>query len=200
MSGEGGMPGQYEPLHAFVFLSEKEGGVPLATAIANLQQYLNPQAGPVFFTSAFEGDFQGFAHIAQDDALALADFVDRELWDAGVRGAYAVEGRWHEYQDLLLKGPLPKGPVRKRYRFLALCRVHARQRPTRVMRNVADSFDDSDPPFVGASTVLADFHLLVELGDNDRTALDGHVALLREVEGIERVEVGIADTGPTQSA
>jgi hypothetical protein len=204
------MPGPYTGQHAFVFLSE-EGDMPLATVIDNLQAYVDsvrqPQVGPVFFASLFEGPFRGFAHIAQDDAPALADFINGPLWDAGItgtRGTYVAEGRWHE---ALYYGPRPKGPWRKRHEFLAACQVYVNQPPLQVMRNIATAFEDpnrppedQDIPFVGGSTVFADFHLLIELGDHDREALDGHVASLRAVDGVVRVEVGFTEAVPTQSS
>lgn len=204
------MLGPYSGLHAFIFLFEEEGATPLATVIDRLQPFvddaLNPQVGPVFFASLFEGAFPGFAHIAKEDSLELADFVNGPLWDAGITGTratYVAEGRWHE---ALYHGPRPKGPWRKRYEFLAACQVYVNQRPMQVMRNIAATFEDpnrpledQDIPFVGGSTVFADFQLLVELGDHDREALDGHVASLRAVDGVDRVEVGFTEAVPTQS-
>jgi hypothetical protein len=150
---------------------------------------IDPAIGPVYFISAFEG----FAHIAQDDAPGLADYIHGRLWDAGIHhGEYAVEGRWH------LSGgspPAPRGPTRGLYDYIALCRIFANQPPVQVMRSIAESLGDPDPPFVGASTVIGSFHLLVELGGDEREALNGYVAALNDVPGVERVEVGFAASG-----
>jgi hypothetical protein len=62
-----GLPGQYEGVHVFAFLYEEDEILP-ATVMGNLQPQINREVGPVYFASFFEGDFQGFAHIAQDDA------------------------------------------------------------------------------------------------------------------------------------
>jgi hypothetical protein len=182
----------YGGQHAFVFLGREDD---ISSIIAELQRSgdIDPASGPVYFISAFEGAFAGFAHIAQDDVPALADYLHGRLWDAGIHhGEGAVEGRWHERRD---PRPTPKGPTRGLYAFIALCRIFVSQSPFQVMERIAESFGDSDPPFVGASTVIGGFHLLIELGDDDREALNGHVASLNSVPGVERVEAGFAAPG-----
>jgi hypothetical protein len=195
-----GLPGQYEGVHVFAFLYEEDEILP-ATVIGNLQPQINREVGPVYFASFFEGDFQGFAHIAQDDARAIGAFIDGPLWDAGIHSEYVAEGQFYVNAQMR-----PMGPTRLTPRFIAICRVNVNQRPTRVMRNIATHFGDeldengeSQSSFIGASTVIAGFHLLVELGDDDREALDRHVASLREVSGVDRVEVAVADTEPIQA-
>jgi hypothetical protein len=192
---------KYRGVHAFLFLFEEEE-VPPSTVVENLRPSIDRDAGPVFFASAFEGDFQGFAHIAHDDTHAIGDLIDGPLWDAGVRSHYATEGKYHVNQQGHAMGPTRNSP-----RFLAIARVYANQRPTLVMGNIATSFGDqldddgqSLSPFIGASTVIGGFHLLVELGDDDRRALDQHVESLRGIDGVDRVEVAVTDTGPTQAA
>lgn len=186
------MPGLYEGQHAFTFLYQDDE-VPPATVVANLQNYIDPNVGPVFFAAVFEGDFQGFAHIAADDPGALGDLIAGPLWDAGIHSHHVAEGR------VYVGPPGPMGPTRLTPRFLAICRVSVNQPPIQVMRNIAVSFNE-DIPFVGASTVIADFHLLVELGDDDRQALQEHVASLRGIDGVRGVEVAVTDTGSTQAA
>lgn len=195
------MPEKYEGVHAFLFLYEGDEIRP-AAVIENLRPSINRNAGPVFFASAFEGDFQGFAHIAQDDTRAIGDLIDGLLWDAGIRSHYVTEGGHHVNQQAQ-----PMGPTRNSPRFLAIGRVYVNQRPTLVMRNIAaffgdelDEYGQSLSPFIGASTVIGGFHLLVELGDEDREALDRHVESLRGIDGVGRVEVAVTDTGPMQAA
>jgi hypothetical protein len=180
----------YGGQQAFVFLGRGDN---ISSIIAELQRTgdIDPAIGPVYFISACEGAFEGFAHIAQDDVPGLADYVNGRLWDAGIRhGEYAVEGRWY------LSGPrpLPKGPTRKLYDFIALCRIFTREPPVQVMESIAERFGDNDP-FAGVSTVIGSFQLLVELGGDDREALNGHVAGLNDVPGVERVEAGFAAPG-----
>lgn len=67
------------------------------------------------------------------------------------------------------------------------------------MGNIAAVFDAQDP-FVGASTVIGDFDLLVELGGDDRQALIQSAASLRDVAGVARIEVAFADTRTTPSS
>ncbi len=186
------MPDPYVGQHAFLFLGGEDD---ISSIITELQRTgdIDPAIGPVYFISPFEGAFEGFAHIAQDDVPGLADYIHGRLWDAGIRhGEGAVEGRWH------LSGgssPSPKGPTRGLYDYIALCRIFASQPPVQVMENIAESLGDSDPPFIGASTVIGSFHLLIELGGDEREALNGYVAALNDIPGVERVEAGFAAPG-----
>lgn len=195
------MAEKYGGVHAFLFLFEGDE-VPPSTVVENLRPSIDRDAGPVFFASAFEGDFQGFAHIADDDTQAIAELIEGPLWDAGVRSHYVTEGKYHVNQQAQ-----PMGPTRNSPRFLAMARVYVDQRPTLVMGNIAaffgdelDEYGQSLSPFIGASTVIGGFHLLVELGDDDRQALDRHVESLRGIDGVGRVEVAVTDTGPAQAA
>jgi hypothetical protein len=192
---------KYRGVHVFLFLDEEDEVSPAAVVEA-LRPSINRDAGPVFFVAAFEGDFQGFAHIANDDTQAIGDLIDGPLWDAGVRSHYVTEGKYHVNQQGQKMGPTRNSP-----RFLAIARVYVNQRPTLVMGNIAayfgdelDEYGQSLSPFIGASTVIGGFHLLVELGDDDRRALDQHVESLRGIDGVGRVEVAVTDTGPTQAA
>ena len=195
------MAEKYGGVHAFLFLFEGDE-VPPSTVVENLRPSIDRDAGPVFFASAFEGDFQGFAHIADDDTQAIAELIEGPLWDAGVRSHYVTEGKYHVNQQAQ-----PMGPTRNSPRFLAMARVYVDQRPTPVMGNIAaffgdelDEYGQSLSPFIGASTVIGGFHLLVELGDDDRQALDRHVESLRGIDGVGRVEVAVTDTGTAQAA
>jgi hypothetical protein len=195
------LPEKYSGVHAFLFLFEGDE-IPPAALVDNLRPSIRRDAGPVFFAATFEGDFQGFAHIAHDDTQAVGDLIDGQLWDAGVRSHYVTEGKYH-----VNRHSQPMGPTRNSPRFLAIARVYVNQRPTQVMGNIAaffgdelDEYGQSLSPFIGASTVIGGFHLLVELGDDDRQALDRHVESLRGADGVSRVEVAVTDTGPTQAA
>jgi hypothetical protein len=192
------MTGHYEREHFFAFLFQ--GETPLPAVIANLrrQELVNPTDGPIYFISTTVGDFAGFAHIALDGTETMAAFMDTTLWDAGLRGRFATEGRWHERPQQ--PRPVPKGPTRKLYSFLAFCRVFVNQRPSQVLGDIAAAFDDRDPPFVGGSTVIGDFDLFVELGSDERQALNPHVARLGDVPGVVRLEVAFAETQATSSA
>ena len=154
----------------------------------------------MYFISPFEGAFESFAHIAQDNVPELADYIHGRLWDAGIRhGEYVVEGRWHLSGSPPPEPPKPKGPTRKLYDYIALCQIFASQPPVQVMESIAESLGDNDPPLTGASTVIGGFHLLVELGGDDREALNGYVAALSDVPGVERVEAGFAAPGTASS-
>jgi hypothetical protein len=201
LSEEVALPGKYEGVHAFLFLYQ-EDETPPAAVIENLRLSINRDAGPVFFAGTFEGDFQGFAHIADDNTQAVGDLIAGRLWEAGVRSHYVTEAKYHKNQQGQAMGPTRYSP-----RFLAIARVYVSQPPTQVMENVARSFGDrldqygeSLSAFIGASTVIGGFHLLVELGDDDRQELDRHVESLRGVDGVGRVEVAVTDMGPTQAA
>jgi hypothetical protein len=192
---------KYRGVHAFLFLFEGDE-VPPSTVVENLRPFIDRDAGPVFFAGTFEGDFQGFAHIAGDNTRAIADLIDGRLWDAGVRSDYGTEGQYHVNHQGHAMGPTRNSP-----RFLAMARVHVNKQPKLAMANIADFFGDeldeygqSLSPFIGASTVIGGFHLLVELGHDDRRALDRHVESLRGIDGVGRVEVAVTDTGPAQAA
>ena len=186
------MPELYGGIHAFAFLYQGDEVSP-ETVVARLQDYVDPNAGPVFFAGLFEGDFRGFVHFAADDPGALGDFIDGPLWDAGIRSHHVGEAKVYGG----LRGP--KGPTRRTPRFIAICRIFVNRPPIQVMRNIAVSFNE-DLPFVGAATVIAGFHLLVELGDDDRQALNVHLASLSEIEGVRDVEAAVTETGPDQAA
>jgi hypothetical protein len=182
------MNGRYRGQHAFVFWG---GGDDSSAIIADLQRSgdINPDIGPVHFISALEGPFAGFAHIAQDDVGELADYIHGRLWDAGIRhGEYAVEGH-------LFRGggppPYPKGPTRKLFEFIALCRIYVNQPPVRVLERIGESFAGGDP-FAGGSTVIGAYQLLVELGGDALAPLELQVAALNDIAGVERVETGFA--------
>ena len=194
------MPGPYEGVHAFAFLVA-EDEFSLESVIGNLRRQIDRENGPVFFAGPCEGAFQGFVHVAADDVPAVGELVDGLLWDAGIRTDYAVESQTHKND-----APVPMGPRRTSPRFNALCRVHANQRPTQVLQNIADRFGDavdesghSRSPFVGGSTVIARFHLLVQLGADDREALDRYVEVLGAIDGVDRVEVAVSEEGPKQA-
>lgn len=191
------MPGPYEGVHAHAFLFS-EDKIPVESTIENLQRLIDRENGPVFYAGLCEGAFQGFVHVAADDVPAVGELVDGPLWDAGIRSDYAVESQTHVNNSLR-----PMGPRRRSPRFVALCRVYVNQRPTLVMQNIAAGFGDdvdedgeSRSPFVGASTVIARFHLLVQLRDEDREALDRDIGLLRDIDGVDRLEVAVFDEGP----
>jgi hypothetical protein len=184
------LPELYGGTHAFAFLYQDDE-VPPETVVARLQDYVAPN-GPVFFAGLLEGHFSGFVHFAADNLDALGDFIDGPLWDAGIHSHYVAEGK--VYRGL----PGPMGPTRQTPRFIAICRVFVNRPPIQVMRNIAVSFNEN-LPFVGASTVISSFHLLVELGDDDRPTLNQQVASLSEIEGVRDVEAAVSDTGPEQA-
>jgi hypothetical protein len=195
------LPGPYDGVHVFAFLFA-EDKVPLQSTIENLQRHLDRENGPVFFVGPCEGAFQGFVHAAADDVAGLGELVDGLLWDAGVRSDYAVESQTHKND-----AAVPMAPRRYSPRYNALCRVHTNQRPTQVLQNIAERFGDatdqygeSQSGFVGGSTVIGRFHLLVQLGSDDRDELDRHVELLGTIDGVDRIEVAASEGGPTQAA
>jgi hypothetical protein len=186
------MPGKYTGVHSFLFLYPEDDP---EAVIRRLKELMDPENGPVFFADDFEGPFfRGFAHIAGGSPEELADVVD-QLWDVGVRSDLDTETKVHKTASGTEMGPKRGSP-----RFCAICRVQTSQRPTTVLRNIADAFGEA-PPFVGASTVVGRFKLVVELGDDDRQALEEtHLESLRAVDGVvPEFEWGIADTETEQS-
>ncbi len=181
------MPGPYEGVHGFVFL-HAGGDTPPAEVIENLLEHVDRKNGPVFFARLFEGDFEGFVHLAGDGLLGLVDFIGSELFDAGVHSDVATEGS--AYYD----GLIPMGPKRKSPRYCAICRVHTTDKPKRVLDAIAEEFHKSEP-FVGASRVIGGFPLLVELGSDDEGTLSEAIERLRNVSGVGDVLVGRTDTG-----
>jgi hypothetical protein len=182
------MPAPYEGVHGFVFLYQDDPADP-SDVIRDLLEHLDPDHGPVFFASLFEGDFAGFAHFAADDLEGLVDFTGSQLFDAGIRSDYATEGAVHKDT-----AGTPKGPKRKSPRFCAICRVRTTDRPKLVLQQIANAFGDKRP-LMGASRVIGGFQLLVELGSNDPDALEQAIERLRKVPGVGVAQVGMTDTG-----
>ncbi len=160
---------------------------PPSEVIDDLRQHLDPDDGPVFFASTFEGDFAGFAHFAADDLEGLVDFTGSTLFDAGIRSDYATEGSVHRGAGG------PKGPKRKSPRYCAICRVRTNDRPKSVLAAIVEEFGDEEP-FVGGSRVIARFPLLVELGSDDEPGLAEAIERLGNVPGVQAVKVGTTDT------
>lgn len=186
------MPEPYEGVHGFVFLYVDDANPP-GEVIEEIRKCLTPE-GHVFFASPFDGDFAGFAHFSADDLLGLVDFIDTELFDAGVRSDYATEGAVLQKPDVLMT---PMGPKRKSPRFCAICRVRTTERPGDVLVRIAEAFDYGEP-LVGASRVIGTFPLLVELGSDDEDGLADAIDRLRGVRGIaDGTQVATTDTGST---
>lgn len=184
------MPGKYTGVHSFLFVYPGDD----PEIIRRLKERMDPENGPVFFADDFEGPFfNGFAHFGADTPEGLATVVD-DLWDVGVRTETDTETKVYKTASGMLMGPKRGSP-----RFCAICRVQTTQRPTTVLQNVADSFGEA-PPFIGASTVVGKFKLVVELGDDDRQALETkHLESLGHVDGVvPSFEWGIADTESEQ--
>jgi hypothetical protein len=180
------VPGPYEGVHGFLFLHEGDPRPP-SEVIDELRQHLDPDHGPVFFASTFEGDFAGFAHFAADDLEQLVDFTGSTLFDAGIRSDYATEGSVHRGAGG------PKGPKRKSPRFCAICRVRTNDRPKSVLAAIAEEFGDAEP-FMGGSRVIARSPLLIELGSDDVPGLAEAIERLRNVPGVHAMKVGTTDT------
>jgi hypothetical protein len=184
------MTGKYEGVHAFLFLYE-EDFTPPEEVVEAIQRYIS-EDGPIFFASLFEGDFEGFVHVAADDLEQLVDFKDNELFDAGVRTQGVTEAS--VLTNVLAQ---PMGPKRQSPRFCAICRVRTTQKPATVLDAIAKKFN-RDEPLVGASRVIGNFPVLVELGSDDRDALLSAIQVLLGVPGVyvEGTKIAIADTRP----
>ena len=130
------MTGDYEGVHAFLFL-HKNDPVPPADVIGAVEQYKG-DGGPVFFAAEFRGDFAGFVHFAADTLEELMDFKDHELFDAGVRSDYVAEGTVLGAADAQ-----PKGPKRHSPRYCAICRVRTTETPDEVLDAIAEAFDET---------------------------------------------------------
>lgn len=186
------MPGPYDGVHIFGFLFA-EAKFPLESAIETLRRSIDRENGPVFFAGLCEGAFQGFVHVAADDVPGVGELVDGLLWDAGIHTDYALESQTHKND-----AAVPMGPRRNSPRFVALCRVDVNQRPTEVLQNIAvgfgddaDEYGESRTPFIGGSTVIGRFHLLIQLGADDREALDRHIEALQGIQGVDHFDVAV---------
>lgn len=179
----------YRGVHAFVFLPLEPDPAPVIEQING--RWKTAPDGPVVFGGLFEkegSDFGGIVHLAAGTGDELGELLDRDLWELGVRSDTEAEGR--VYRD---GGNRTRGPRRGSPAFNALCRIRvARARPGDVLQRVGDRWDGK-PPFIGGSQLFRRSQLLVQLGDEDREALMGHVAELRAILGetATRFEVGI---------
>ena len=184
------MPGPYEGVHGFVFLHEEEGDPDPGRVVERLREELDPDNGPVFFASLFDGDFAGFGHFAADDTEQLVDFIESVLFEEGVRSDYATEGAVHESNGQ------KRGPKRRSPRYCAICRIRCAlgSRPKAVLNRISEEFNDRRP-FMGGARVIGRFQLLVELGSNFEDKLDLAIERVGAVDGVDTMEWAKTDTG-----
>lgn len=187
--------GKYDGIHTFLFVSCDDDPDARIAEIVKRKGPVDPDNGPLHFASVLEpgGDFCGFAHLSRPTPEEMGVLIAEDLWDAGIRSDYETEGVVHTNSSGVAMGPKRRSP-----RFCAICRIRVQDRPLQVLRAIAARWNEDDP-FIGGSQLLRRSRLLVELGDEDRGALDRHIAILRDFPGVVELKVGVADTGASSA-
>lgn len=175
----------YEGLHAFVFIDHIDPGVNAADVVGNLFR-LESESGRVLWASTFVGDYVAFAHIQVDDTdddkkslAALQDFIEGDLWRAGVHCKFAVE----------VPRPDKVGIKRDTPELIAL--VGIRTKPGRAIE-VADALEEVEG-FKGCSVVLGDLDVVLQLTADSLEDLIGNILSIQGSKGIVSTSTAIAD-------
>ncbi len=184
--------GKYDGIHTFLFIPCDEDAEAKIAEIVRRKGPVDPENGPLHFASVLEPgrDYCGFAHLSRPTPAEMGALIAEDLWEAGIRSDYETEGVVHTNSSGVAMGPKRRSP-----RYCAICRVWVVDRPLQVLRAIAERWGEQDP-FIGGSQLLRRSRLLIELGDEDRGALDEHIEVLRGIAGVADVKYGVADTGP----
>jgi hypothetical protein len=193
------MPGPYDGVHLFDFRYPPDvdgGGAPPAEIVEALSRLTNVKEGPVFFarelTPLSDGSFDFFAHTGRDSIDEHSDFLNYELWDAGVRTDTATELWYH--RGLMQ----PMGVKRNSPRFCGIVRVRVNDRPRSAMIRIAKQEFEEQLPFVGASHVSGTWPLLVELGADTFEDLDGAINRLAGLEVVREIQASTTELDQTR--
>ena len=174
----------YEGLHAFVFIDHVDPGVNATDVVANLFR-LESENGRILWASTFVGDYLAFAHIQVDDVddrknlAGLQDFIEGDLWRAGVHCKFATE----------VPRPEKVGIKRDTPELIAL--VGIRTKPGRALE-VADALEEVEG-FKGCSVVLGHLDVVLQLTGDSFEDLIGNILSIQGSKGIVSTSTAITD-------
>jgi len=140
-------------LHAFVFVTHTDDPGINASGLVKKLAGLKPTAGQVRWAGTFVGDYIVLAHIQASDLDHLQDFIEGELWDAGVRCTFAIEIQ-----------KAGKGTKRSTPEFIALVSILTERGRAYEALEWLDEHQDDIAGFKGASLLLGDVDILLQLG------------------------------------
>ena len=177
----------YTGLHAFVMVDHVDPNLHVANVVADLNAIDMGDKGKVIFASTFVGDYVAFAHVRVGEKHGLAglqDFIEGELWKAGVRCKWAVE------VGVYMAGPMMQGTKRMTPEIIALVGIRVKHgHAKRVMRRLGEL-----KGFKGASFVLGDFDIILQLGgDTLDEVVKPTLGKLQRIPGIVSTSTAVAD-------
>jgi len=176
----------YTGSHAFLFVDHVD---PQAGTVRDVMMSIwkgEPFAnGSVLFAHDFVGPFLGFAHLRAEDLEGMEKLV-AELQGLGVRCALASE------VGVYKSGTQLKGTKRSGCEIVGLVKIWTDGSPRKVVQSLGD--DDLGGQFRGASLVVGDFDVLLEVQDSTFGPLARTVRkTVRRWPRVDRIEVGFAD-------
>jgi hypothetical protein len=176
----------YTGLHAFVFIREVDPGTNIRTVIGALREMGKPT---VRYAAEMVGTSLGFAHVRTETLAEMQDLIAVELWERGVHCDHCLE------KGVARQGQRLIGAKRSTPEIIALSRVRTRRGAAdEVLQAMADEEGPLRATFRGASTVFADFDILLQLGGDsyDAVAEDAAVAL-QTIEGVVATDTAFTD-------
>lgn len=179
----------YTGLHAFLFVDHADAAKgSLRELLADAWHHCHFESGQVLFAHEFVGPFLGFAHLraAKDDLEGLEGLLE-ELRDRGVGCSVAIETRGYVNTQ-----GTPMSVKRMPCEVVGLVKIWTkRKRTRRVLQSLGDNLG---PQFRGASLVVGDFDILLEVQATKLLPLARLVnRRVRDWPGVERIEAGFAD-------
>jgi len=182
-------------LHAFVFVDHTDQ--PIGSVLGALRKLSGSSHGRVVWAGSFIGDYRALVHVSAEDADDLGgiqDFIERDLWGAGVRCTAGTELKVANFKGTKRSTPDIVGIVGIRTAHgaaLAVMEEIARRDP---------EFADDDARidgFVGASLLTGHVDILLQLNADSLTGL--HDLLLQpsiaSIDGIVSTSTAVGDGG-----
>jgi hypothetical protein len=175
----------YTGLHAFVFIDHVDPGVKAASVVDGLFGLDGGNGRRVLWASTFVGDYLAFAHVQVDDKderndlASLQEFIENDLWDNGVHCSWSTE----------VVRPDRVGIKRDTPEVIALVGIKTHKGQAFHVADVLEG--DADHPgvngFKGASVVLGQLDVILQLGGETFEEVVNHVVGLQSFEGLDGI-------------
>jgi hypothetical protein len=182
----------YVGLHAFVFIDHIDPDL-RATEVVDRLFHLRSDNGRVLWASTFVGDYLAFAHVQvgdKDDDKNLGrlqDFIDDDLWSAGVHCKWATE----------ITKPGKVGIKRDTPEIIALVGIETEQgRAEEVRDRLQGEFPKGEPGvagFKGASVVLGHLDVVLQVRGDTFDDVVQNILGIQGFDGILSTSTAIAD-------
>ncbi len=171
-------------LHAFVLIDHTQQRISdVVDGLFELRDPDHEKSARVRWAGAFVGDYVGFAHVEAEDRNALKelqDFIEGDVWDAGVHCHWATEVAINS-----------KGTKRSTPAVIAI--VGIKTQHGRAVE-VLEQLDDRVEGFKGASLITGHLDILLQL--NADTLVGVQELLLQpalDIDGIVSTSTAICD-------